>query len=67
MSIVTLVTGYLFYRILTTKKKEEPDSYSENDDIKSWVRKHAGFLVIFSFIRPVINFRAHFYFLIKDY
>lgn len=35
MSIVTLVTGYLFYRVLTTKKKDEPDSYSENDELKS--------------------------------
>jgi len=34
LSVVTVVTGmcgYFFYRILTTKKKREPDSYSEND------------------------------------
>jgi len=29
---VTIITAYLFYRVLTAKKKEEPDSYSENDD-----------------------------------
>lgn len=31
--IVAIVTGYFFYRILTTKPKSEPDSYSENDDV----------------------------------
>ncbi len=31
--IVTLITGYFFYRVLTTKPKPEPDSFSENDDI----------------------------------
>lgn len=25
---------YFFYRVLTTKPKPEPDSYSENDDEK---------------------------------
>lgn len=29
---VTLVTGYFLYRVLTTKKKREPDSYSGNDN-----------------------------------
>lgn len=29
---VSLVTGYFFYRVLTTKKKTEPDSFSDNDD-----------------------------------
>ncbi|MCU0346401.1 MAG: hypothetical protein MUC59_05640 [Saprospiraceae bacterium] len=24
--------GYFFYRVLTAKKKSEPDSYSDNDD-----------------------------------
>jgi hypothetical protein len=29
--IVTGITGYLFYKVLTTKPKPEPDSFSEND------------------------------------
>lgn len=29
---VACITGYFFYRVLTTKKHQEPDSYSENDD-----------------------------------
>lgn len=29
--VVTLVTGYFFYRVLTAKKKDEPDSFTEND------------------------------------
>ena len=29
---VIALTLYFFYRVLTTKPKEEPDSYSENDD-----------------------------------
>jgi hypothetical protein len=24
--------AYFFYKVLTTPKKEEPDSYSDNDD-----------------------------------
>ncbi|MFA5298223.1 MAG: hypothetical protein WC389_08465 [Lutibacter sp.] len=36
--IVTAITGYFFYRVLTTPPKEEPDSYSENDDVE--VRQH---------------------------
>lgn len=32
MGIVTIITGYFFYKVLTLKKKPEPDSYSENDD-----------------------------------
>jgi hypothetical protein len=31
-SIVILVTGYFFYRILTIPKHQEPDSFSDNDD-----------------------------------
>ena len=31
VSIVTVITAYFFYRVLTTKPKPEPDSYSEND------------------------------------
>ncbi|MCB0790581.1 MAG: hypothetical protein H6595_09510 [Flavobacteriales bacterium] len=29
---VICITGYFFYRVLTTKPKPEPDSYSENDE-----------------------------------
>ncbi|MBK7130408.1 MAG: hypothetical protein IPM74_10295 [Crocinitomicaceae bacterium] len=29
---IACVTGYFFYRVLTTKKHEEPDSFTENDD-----------------------------------
>lgn len=36
MSIVWItvisVTGYFFYRILSTPKHQEPDSFSENDE-----------------------------------
>lgn len=31
-STFVIITGYFFYRVLTTKPKAEPDSYSENDD-----------------------------------
>lgn len=31
IAIVTFITSYFFYKVLTTKKKSEPDSYSEND------------------------------------
>ena len=30
--IVIVITAYFFYRVLTTKPKEEPDSYTDNDD-----------------------------------
>lgn len=30
--IVTAITGYFFYKILTMPKKAEPDSFSENDE-----------------------------------
>ena len=30
--VFVLVTGYFFYRVLTTKPKQEPDSFSDNDD-----------------------------------
>lgn len=30
---VVAITGYFFYRVLTTKPKPEPDSYAENDDV----------------------------------
>jgi hypothetical protein len=32
MLIVGGFCGYFFYRVLTTKKKPEPDSYSDNDN-----------------------------------
>ena len=30
--IVIAITAYFFYKVLTTKPKQEPDSYSENDN-----------------------------------
>jgi hypothetical protein len=30
--LVTLITGYFFYRVLTSKPRPEPDSFSENDE-----------------------------------
>lgn len=30
--VVTLVTGYFFFRVLITPAKPEPDSYSEQED-----------------------------------
>jgi len=30
--IITVVTVYFFYKVLTVPPKSEPDSYSENDD-----------------------------------
>lgn len=30
--IVISFTGYFFYRVLTTKPKAEPDSYTGNDE-----------------------------------
>lgn len=32
--VVIAITGYFFYKVLTTPPKPEPDSYSENDDIE---------------------------------
>jgi len=29
---ITVITGYFFYKVLTTKKHEEPDSFTDNDD-----------------------------------
>jgi hypothetical protein len=31
--IVTLITGYFFYKVLRTPSKPEPDSYTDNDPI----------------------------------
>jgi hypothetical protein len=30
--LVISLTGYFFYRVLTTKPRPEPDSYEENDN-----------------------------------
>lgn len=30
--LVTLITGYFFYKVLVTPPNAEPDSFSENDD-----------------------------------
>ncbi len=32
ISVITSVTIYFFAKVLFTKPKPEPDSYSENDD-----------------------------------
>lgn len=32
ISAVTAVTAYFFIKVLTSKPKQEPDSYSENDE-----------------------------------
>jgi hypothetical protein len=29
--LVTAITGFFFYKVLTMPKKQEPDSFSEND------------------------------------
>ena len=31
---VISITGYFFYKVLTIPPKQEPDSYSENDDVE---------------------------------
>jgi hypothetical protein len=31
-SVFIIVTGYFFYKVLTIKPKNEPDSFVENDD-----------------------------------
>lgn len=31
---ITVITAYFFYKVLTIKKHDEPDSYTENDDEK---------------------------------
>lgn len=33
MGIITILTVYFFWKVLTTKEKPEPDSYSENDNL----------------------------------
>ncbi|MGD9492046.1 MAG: hypothetical protein AB7V36_01680 [Bacteroidales bacterium] len=32
VSAVTAITAYFFIKVLTSKPKQEPDSYCENDD-----------------------------------
>jgi hypothetical protein len=32
--IITAITFYFFWKVLVTPPKKEPDSYSENDDVK---------------------------------
>lgn len=31
---VTAITGYFFWKVLTTPPKSEPDSYAENDEVE---------------------------------
>jgi hypothetical protein len=31
--LVTSFAAYFFYKVLTIKPKQEPDSFSENDDV----------------------------------
>ena len=32
--MITVITGYFFYKVLTAKKHGEPDSFTDNDDEK---------------------------------
>lgn len=32
VTVVTGITGYFFYKVLTTPPRSEPDSYEDNDD-----------------------------------
>lgn len=34
VTIVALITGYFFWKVLKTPPREEPNSFSENDDEK---------------------------------
>ena len=34
VTIVALITVYFFWKVLKTPPREEPDSFSENDDEK---------------------------------
>lgn len=31
VSVITFVTGYFFWKVLTTPPRNEPDSYEDND------------------------------------
>ena len=33
VGIVTVITAYFFFRVLTAKPRPEPDSYSDNDPV----------------------------------
>lgn len=33
-SVITFLTIFFFYKVLTTKPKPEPDSYTKNDEKK---------------------------------
>ena len=33
-AVITAITGYFFWKILTTPPRAEPDSFSENDEVK---------------------------------
>ncbi len=32
VGLVTVITGYFFWKVLTTPPRQEPDSYEDNDD-----------------------------------
>lgn len=32
MTVVTSITAYFFWKVLTIPPREEPDSYTDNDD-----------------------------------
>lgn len=32
MLLVTVITAYFFWRVLTAPHRQEPDSFSDNDD-----------------------------------
>ncbi len=34
ITIVTAITFYFFWKVLKSPQKKEPDSFSENDDVK---------------------------------
>lgn len=34
ITVVATITGYFFWKVLTTPPKDEPDSYSDNDDVE---------------------------------
>ena len=34
ITTVTVITAYFFWKVLKTPPKQEPDSFSENDDQK---------------------------------
>jgi len=32
VGLVAVITGYFFWKVLTTPPRQEPDSYEDNDD-----------------------------------